>query len=672
MGGPDGAAAEGSSPSPRGRQVVAVTLVALVSLLLLDTLRPKPTPAPPPPAAAAIDDAAVPPSPRRRTAVPLPHTDGAAGRSDEGDRRASDLAPQSAAATADAAGAPTSTTAVVNNNNDVGAAPTATSDDGAAASSGGGERAGRVGLWPLSLRVQAVRGCLDVVTAASASGARCGTGKGPPPEAYARFTAYPDWFDAHLVDRIAGDAPPAPQPSGDGGRLAPCLTAHGVAALLPVKTRRDLALPPRLHPPPGRRAFHHALWCVGVANNGHTSKYHNTGTWEKRIEGVEKAGIHPIRAAMHGGVSPHRNVRQALHMGWLLGIVSPAAFALLGGSPPHRLLAATGLDKLLAAHTDHPFRFYEQTLSTPSSPAVATTSGNCPGAGSPPPPRIIELGAGDAGLLTTLCPPDGHVQCVAFDYAPAVIRRGRRHAFSSMKLGIGIDAKGTTRPPMGEKALTLGTGTADAVLSHGVMTLLDGQKGCAHIGEALRLLKPANPACGARGGRMVLWMINAGWPELKYHPSFFDRFAAPDGAEPPRMESDATAAGANASSAAAPAPRFLPFCRGLSQLVTAVEAIVIPRKGAAKAPGPDPADAAIYPADFPTSGWFGVVAERSAVPYAAADPAGATVADTLPPLGPLNATELAAWRGLITDAFAETAKKKVGRVWHWTKPDNLQ
>jgi len=175
-----------------------------------------------------------------------------------------------------------------------------------------------LGFAPLPMPVQRRRGCGDFVSAPEKSGCAAATrvaGATTPNEApRAQIAAGSPYFDSAWVPTAA-----------NANEAAACFTPAGRRAVASISTARDLQGPAPL----GRAAFHRAMWCVGGVDARVHTEMRQVRAWEQRVEESEKAAIHPVKAAMHGGVSPHRNVCQALHMGWLLGIVSPAAAALL-------------------------------------------------------------------------------------------------------------------------------------------------------------------------------------------------------------------------------------------------------------------------------------------------------------------------------------------------------
>ena len=171
---------------------------------------------------------------------------------------------------------------------------------------------------------------------------------------------------------------------------------------------------------------------------------------------------------------------------------------------------------------------------------------------------IVELGCGNGNLLYSMCPPLPSWHCAGTDYAIEMIRYGRAFMpWLDLRWGIG--------------ASYVRSGTADLVVSHGVVPYLDPQQLCHHAAEGLRLLKV--------GGIFVIWMVNRGRFSTQIDPGFW--FGTFGGTAPPSA---------------------FPFCRGLSHFVEEVRILL------------EFPEAPIY-TPRPENTWYGVRITRSSFPY---------------------------------------------------------
>lgn len=286
---------------------------------------------------------------------------------------------------------------------------------------------------------------------------------------------------------------------------------------------------------------------------------------------------HPVVAPLHGSVSPARLLLQSAFLARLTGI---------------------------AGYLDHPSRKNAAEGGRSSSDADNDLV-------------VVEMGAGNGGLLYGMCPPHERTRCYGTDFAAALVSRGNA-ALRELE---------QSRILLRQSCFAghVATGDAAAVVSHAVMTYLKPDQACRHVAEALRMLRP--------GGRAVFWMLSRRWLGTRYHPSFFvdveddherrgDSYGwRRDGGTPaeaattsdPTMSNNGTADDDVAwrrrpvvGSRRRPPVAVVPLSRCSPELGTLVDVVRVYDQ-ANEADGP-----AIYP---PTTRFFGAVLERNAAPW---------------------------------------------------------
>lgn len=304
-----------------------------------------------------------------------------------------------------------------------------------------------------------------------------------------------------------------------------------------------------------RLTYAESMRCLGFVSgvNDH-SKYNKPTTWDDRIPVSVFESHHPSMIPMHGAVSPGRFAAQGLKMAEYLGVAKYAAHlkAMLS-----RRVTVEEIDAMSKVLSEMPTR-------DDGKPADV----------------IVELGCGNGGLLFFLCPPIPAVACHGVDFAPRAIAHAQHHI-------PWVDWRVDIAAPH------IPTGTATAVLSHGVILLLNENQACHHVAEMLRLLKA--------GGRGVVWMAVQKPFVSRTAPTFFAE-TLPNGER-----------------------RLLQFCGDLGTLVSSIRVVTH-----------DPS----VPLYTPNNDYFGASLERNDVAFPDKGTtatvhnltAHSKIADPLPPL----------------------------------------
>ncbi|KEG08262.1 hypothetical protein DQ04_07601030 [Trypanosoma grayi] len=207
-------------------------------------------------------------------------------------------------------------------------------------------------------------------------------------------------------------------------------------------------------------------------------------TWMRRYETEKKRDERPWMTVNHGGKSPSVLVRQGNAVLSALGLAHVVARI----ENEMRVCRMPFKESVMAACKG-------QTQENSTSDAEKYV--------------LVELGAGNANLLYSFCPPDPlrRLRCYGAELVPALAGDANLYQ-EHMSI-----ATGTGSP--------LRDGSATHVLVHGVLAIASPMDGCEVIREGLRLLMPK--------GQMLIVMLftgfSAAWPTW-HHPFFFNDTAA--------------------------------------------------------------------------------------------------------------------------------------------------
>jgi SAM-dependent methyltransferase len=354
--------------------------------------------------------------------------------------------------------------------------------------------------------------------------------------------------------------------------------------------RKHLALRFRRSQQSSHPAYFDALACLGVGEDPQTTiEQRSAHHWERRAIATDTRvaiavtaaevrlpdayaatvtrlpQVHPVDM-FHARVKDPTAVDTASHV--LVSLSHPVFAPLHGGVTPQRLVRqGRAIAKLLGIND-----LVQNLTFDDGSRSVGG------------PLRIVELGAGNGGLLFTMCPPHPRVRCFGVDFAPALIENGRR-ALKDDHIDLRVGCMAPHVP----------TGSVNAFISHAVMTYLTADEACRHVGEALRVLRP-----GARG---LFWMLNRKWQGTRYHESFF---ILPSHTVITNSTTRLATIGTWTQQRGRDS-KALPFCTAsLSALVDQVEVYI-----------QGPTSMPIYPTK--PRAYFGVVLRRSRAPWPASE-----------------------------------------------------
>jgi hypothetical protein len=333
--------------------------------------------------------------------------------------------------------------------------------------------------------------------------------------------------------------------------------------------------------------YMHAMRCLGAG----PSQLQTTDMWNERLPLAMLKAIFPSLLPMHGGVPPSYLPEQAHQMALLMGMDKYVAGlgAMLRSSVRRPSAVQDGMDamaSLLSAPSSSENSTATEEGASAAVSAAFPSQHHQPSIKDMPEDIIVELGCGNAGVLFLMCPPVRSLACFGTDFAPRLIEHGRFH-MPWIDLRVDIAAP------------HLPTGSASAVMSHGVLIVLTPDQACGHIGEILRLLKPS--------GLSVLWALTTKPFRSRMHPSFFHEFENGDIAASFYNISQPTV---NVTHG-----RFLQFCPTFGRYVRSMKFIMSGNK------------APLFPAGV--QHFFAVVVERNELPWehslSSSDKAAATL-----------------------------------------------